>query len=64
MSVYHVGVFIYTICVPVTGFLTPRNFIKLYPTLVLFEQSNCIDWQNLLYTVTDQDVVFLVPDSC
>jgi hypothetical protein len=129
MSVYHVGVFIYTICVPVTNqelacriidyqcsnlplvsltkygdelffklsvgrslllfsvrkwnswnkvyrtiegsgkdslqvYRNPRNFIKLYPTLVLFEQSNCIDWQNLLYTVTDQDVVFLVPDSC
>jgi hypothetical protein len=42
----------------------PRNIIKLYSALVLSEQSNCIDRQNLLYTVTDQDVVFLVPDSC
>ena len=42
----------------------PRNIIKLYSALVLSEQSNCIDRQNLLYMVPDQDVVFLVPDSC
>jgi len=29
MSVYHVGVSIYTICVPVTGFLTPYVMISL-----------------------------------
>jgi hypothetical protein len=28
-----------------------------------FEQSNCIDWINF-YAVTDQDIVFLILDSC
>jgi hypothetical protein len=35
-----------------------------YPALVLFDHSNCIDWINVCYTVTDQNIAFLVPDSC
>ena len=39
--------------------------IIIYPVLVLFGQSHCIDWiMCLLYTVTDQDIAILVPDSC
>ena len=41
----------------------------IYSVLVLFELSNCIDWINVCYivysqSVTDQDIVFLVPDPC
>ena len=36
-----------------------------YPALVLFEQSNCINWITfLLYMVIDQNIPFLVADSC
>jgi hypothetical protein len=37
----------------------------IYPPLVLFEYR--IDWiiyLFLLYTVTDQDIIFVVPDLC
>lgn len=39
--------------------LIPSQGKQLYPTLVLLEQSNCIDWINL-YTVTDQYTAFLL----
>jgi hypothetical protein len=38
--------------------------IKIYPVLVLFEQSNFIDWIIFFYVVTDQNIAFLVTDSC
>jgi len=44
-----------------------ETIFAIYPSLVLFEQSTCIDLITfLLYTVTDtdQDIAFLVPDSC
>ena len=35
------------------------------PTLVLYEQTHCIDWISiLLLTSNDKDIDFLVPDSC
>jgi hypothetical protein len=44
---------------------THLSDIFIYPALVLFEQSNCIDWIIFfLYMVTDQNIAFLVPDSC
>jgi hypothetical protein len=31
----------------------------IYHALIIFEQTNCIDWINIsLYTVTDQDITF------
>jgi hypothetical protein len=36
MSVYHVGVSIYTICVPVTGFLTPYVMVFFIKDFDLF----------------------------
>jgi hypothetical protein len=37
----------------------------IYPALVLFEKSN-FHWLDtvLLYTAADQDITFMVPDSC
>ena len=48
-----------------TGWLlhSISQYNLIYTALVLFEQSICIDIF-LGYTVTDQDIAFLVPDSC
>ena len=42
------------------------RYLYIYPVLVLFKWSNCIISINYcyIYMVTDQDIVFLVPDSC
>ena len=41
-----------------------RSVKYICPALVLFEKSNCIDWKKFLYTVTDQNIAFLVSDLC
>ena len=43
---------------------THRNADCLLKIHVQIELSNCIDWIFFCYTVTDQDIVFLVTDSC
>ena len=39
-----------------------QNILKLLPGLVLFKQSNCIDWILFCY-ITDNDKAFLEPSS-
>ena len=47
------------------GFAQASTGTTIHPALILFEQSNCLDWISiLLYTVTDLDIFFLLHYSC